>query len=65
MPKLKSIRGAVKRLKITKSGKIKRRKAFGNHLLTKKSSKRKRGLKSPTLVSRANLKGVRRLIPYL
>lgn len=65
MPKLKSNRGAVKRLKTTGKGKIKRRKAFSSHILTKKSSKRKRGLRSSTLVSKANLKSVKRLIPYL
>ena len=44
VPKLKTHRGAAKRFSFTGSGKIKRRKAFKNHILTKKNAKRKRGL---------------------
>ncbi len=65
MPKLKTNRGASKRFKITGSGrKVKRQKAFANHILTKKSPKRKRSLRSPDLVHEANMKTVKRLIPY-
>jgi large subunit ribosomal protein L35 len=64
MPKLKTHRGAHKRLKITANGKIKRSKAFGSHLLTKKSSKRKRGLKQSTLVVKSEFKKMKELLPY-
>lgn len=62
MPKQKTNRSAAKRFKKTGSGKIKRRKAFTSHILTKKSSKRKRKLRKPTLVSKADEKRVRRLL---
>ena len=65
MPKLKTCRGAAKRFKITGSGKkVKRQKAFANHILTKKSPKRKRNLRSPDLVHSTNMKSIKRLIPY-
>jgi large subunit ribosomal protein L35 len=60
MPKLKSNRGARKRFRITGTGKIKRNKAFKSHILTKKSSKRKRNLRKGALVSAANTKRIRR-----
>jgi large subunit ribosomal protein L35 len=65
MPKLKTNRGAAKRFKITGKGKIVRSKAFGNHILTKKTTKRKRNIRQSTLVDGANKKNVRKLIPYL
>lgn len=65
MPKIKTNRGAAKRFKTTGSGKIVRNKAFSSHILTKKSSKRKRNLRKSGLVDSANLKQVARLIPYL
>jgi large subunit ribosomal protein L35 len=64
MPKLKTHRGANKRLKVTAKGKIKRSKAFGSHLLTKKSSKRKRNLKKSTLVVKSEFKKMKELLPY-
>lgn len=64
MPKIKTNRGAAKRFKTTGSGKIVRSKAFANHILTKKSTKRKRNLRKSTLVNSANLKQVARMIPY-
>lgn len=64
MPKIKTNRGAAKRFKITGSGKVVRNKAFANHILTKKTTKRKRNLRKPELVDAANLKQVRKLIPY-
>ena len=64
MPKIKTRRGAAKRFKITKRGKVKRSKAFRGHILTKKSSKRKRALRSPGLVDRTNRDRIKRLIPY-
>ena len=65
MPKIKTNRGAAKRFKTTGKGKIVRSKAFGNHILTKKTTKRKRTLRKSSVVDGANTKNVRRLIPYL
>ena len=65
MPKMKTNRGAAKRFKTTGSGKIVRRKAFSSHILTKKTTKRKRNLRKSGLVDSANLKQISRLIPYL
>jgi large subunit ribosomal protein L35 len=49
MPKQKTKKGVVKRMKLTKTGKVKRRKPFHSHLLVRRSSKRKRHLRSPAL----------------
>ena len=65
MPKIKTNRGAAKRFKTTGSGKIVRNKAFSSHILTKKSTKRKRNLRKSGLVDATNLKQVAKLIPYL
>lgn len=64
MPKMKSNSGARKRFKITGSGKVKRKKAFRRHILTKKSSKTKRQLGKDTYVDSADIKSVKRLLPY-
>ena len=64
MPKMKSNRGAAKRFKTTGNGKVVRSKAFGSHILTSKTTKRKRGLRNSALVSPANMKGLRKLLPY-
>jgi large subunit ribosomal protein L35 len=64
MPKMKSNSGAKKRFKVTGSGKIKRKKAFKRHILTKKSSKTKRQLGQSTLVTDADTARVKELIPY-
>ena len=64
MPKIKTNRGAAKRFKTTGSGKIVRNKAFSSHILTKKSTKRKRNLRKSDLVDATNLKQVAKLIPY-
>ena len=64
MPKIKTNRGTAKRFRTTGSGKIRRNKAFASHILTKKSTKRKRKLRKPSLVDPANLKQIERLIPY-
>jgi len=64
MPKLKTHRGANKRFRVTATGKIKRSKAFGSHLLTKKSAKRKRNLKTSTLVVKQEHKRIKSLLPY-
>jgi large subunit ribosomal protein L35 len=63
MPKMKTHKGAKKRFKITGSGKVKRMKAFKSHILTKKSSKRKRHLrKATTLTVRGEIKNIKRLL---
>ena len=64
MPKMKSNRGAAKRFKCTGSGKIARSKAFTSHILTKKSTKRKRQLRGMETVNASNHKAVARMLPY-
>lgn len=65
MPKMKTKRGAAKRFKKTGSGKIKRSKAFTSHILTKKSTKRKRNLRKSGLVDSANAPTIRKILPYM
>jgi large subunit ribosomal protein L35 len=65
MMKLKTNRSAAKRFTITGTGKIKRNKAFRRHLLSCKSTKRKRNFRKSGLVDSANLAGVRQQLPYL
>ncbi len=65
MPKMKTNRGAAKRFKKTGTGKIKRSKAFTSHILTKKSTKRKRNLRKSGLVDAANAKSIRKILPYM
>ncbi|MFQ5850859.1 MAG: 50S ribosomal protein L35 [Candidatus Binatia bacterium] len=65
MPKIKSSRGAVKRFRVTASGKVKRGRGFKSHLLSSKGRKRKRRLRQPGVVSARDVKAIRRLIPYL
>ena len=64
MPKLKSNRGAAKRLKITGTGKVKHYKAYGSHLLTHKTRKRKRNLRGGEVMSPGDSKNMKRLLPY-
>lgn len=64
MPKIKTHRGAAKRFSFTKSGKIKRGKAFKSHILNKKNTKRKRRLRKISYCSVPNTKVMKRLIPY-
>ncbi len=65
MPKMKTNRGAAKRFKTTGTGKIKRSKAFSSHILTKKSTKRKRGLRQADLVDASNAKSIKKILPYM
>lgn len=65
MPKMKTNRGAAKRFRKTASGRFKRAHAYHNHILTKKSPKRKRSLRATALVAPADSAMVRRLLPYL
>jgi len=65
MPKIKTNRAAAKRFRKTASGKIKCGHAFKSHILTKKSTKRKRGLRAPNHLKACDTKGVARMLPYL
>ena len=65
MPKLKTNRGAAKRFKKTGTGKIKAKRAFARHILTKKSANRKRGLRTPKFVEKTDSAGIKKLIPYI
>jgi large subunit ribosomal protein L35 len=62
MPKMKTHRGAAKRFEITGGGKIRRRKAYGSHLLTKKSSQRKRSFRAKQEVSPHDAGNVSKLL---
>jgi len=65
MPKMKTNRGAAKRFKKSGTGKVMRSKAFTSHILTKKTTKRKRNLRKDTEMDSTNVKAVRRMLPYL
>ena len=65
MPKMKTHKGAAKRFKKTGTGRLKRAKAFKSHILTKKSSKRKRNLRKASYVSTTQEKAMKKLLPYL
>ena len=65
MPKLKTNRGAAKRFKATASGKFKCKISHLRHILTKKSTKRKRSLRSPDLVEKVDTPAIRKLLPYI
>ena len=64
MPKMKTHRGAAKRFKVTKNKKIKYRKGYRNHILTHKSSKRKRQLRKDGYLEECDAKRIRKLLPY-
>lgn len=64
MPKLKTHSSSKKRFKITGTGKVKRNKAYKSHILTKKSSKRKRNLRKATIASTANEATIKIMLPY-
>ena len=62
MPKIKTNRAAAKRFKTTATGKLKRNKS---HILTKKSTKRKRNLRQSTITDSTNVKNMKKVLPYL
>jgi large subunit ribosomal protein L35 len=64
MPKLKTHKGAAKRFRLTATGKVKRGHSHARHILTKKTAKRKRNLDIDVLVSEADEKMVKRMLPY-
>ena len=59
MPKLKTHKATAKRIKITGSGKLARERAFGNHILAKKSKARKRNMKTTAIMSGKNAKNIK------
>lgn len=65
MPKIKTHSGAAKRFKVTKNGKVKRFHANKSHILTKKSTKRKRGLRKGSYADKTNEANIKSLIPYM
>ena len=65
MPKIKTSKAAAKRFKKTGTGKLKRMKAYKSHILTKKSTKRKRNLRQATVTDATNAKVMKKILPYL
>jgi large subunit ribosomal protein L35 len=65
MPKIKTHRGAAKRFSVTGTGKIKRSKAYASHILTTKTTTRKRNLRKSAILDMTNFRATKRLIPYL
>ena len=64
MPKLKTKSGAKKRFKVTGTGKVKRKKAFKNHILTKKETKQKRRLAHKGVVKKSDMSNVKLMLPH-
>ena len=64
MPKIKTTKAAAKRFKKTASGLLKRNKAYKSHILTKKSTKRKRNLRQATITDATNVKNMKKILPY-
>jgi len=64
MPKLKTNRGAAKRFKKTARGRFKRSQSHLRHILTKKSTKRKRQLRADSMIADADVKAVKQMLPY-
>ena len=65
MPKMKTNKSAAKRFKATGTGKLKRNKAYKRHILTKKTTKRKRNLRKPAITDETNVKNMKKILPYL
>ncbi len=65
MPKMKTNRSAEKRFKKTGTGKLKRNKAYKQHILTKKSTKRKRNLRQTAMTDETNVKNMKKILPYM
>ena len=65
MPKMRTSRSAAKRFKVTGTGKLKRAKAYKSHILTKKSTKRKRNLRQAAITDATNVKNMKKILPYL
>ena len=65
MPKLKTKRAAAKRFRVTGTGKLKRNKAYKSHILTKKTTKRKRNLRKAAMTDSTNIKNMKKILPYM
>lgn len=65
MPKIKTCRAAAKRFKKTGTGKIMRNKAYKSHILTKKTTKRKRNLRKAAMTDATNIKNMKKVLPYI
>lgn len=65
MPKLKTRKAVAKRVSVTGTGKLKKTKANKQHILTKKTTKRKRSLRQSDLVDKSNVKQMKRSLPYI
>ena len=65
MPKVKTKRAAAKRFKKTGTGELKRMKAYKSHILTKKTTQRKRNLRKSTVTDSTNTQNMKKLLPYL
>ena len=65
MPKMNTKRAAAKRFDVTGTGKLKRFKAYKSHILTKKTTKRKRNLRKATMMDATNQKVMKKVLPYL
>lgn len=65
MPKMKTKRAAAKRFSKTGAGKLKRNKAYKSHILTKKTTKRKRNLRKAAMTDETNVKNMKKVLPYL
>ena len=65
MPKIKTKRAAAKRFSTTGTGKLKRNKAYKSHILTKKTTKRKRSLRQAAMTDATNVKTMKKILPYL
>jgi len=64
MPKMKTSRAAAKRFKVTGTGKLVRHKAYKSHILTKKTTKRKRNLRKATVLDQTNVRNMKKILPY-
>ena len=62
--KMKTKRAAAKRFKVTGTGKLVRNKAYKSHILTKKTTRRKRNLRKSTVVDETNVKTMKKIMPY-
>ena len=65
MPKMKTSRAAAKRFTKTGTGKLKRNKAYKSHILTKKTTKRKRNLRKSAITYKTNVSNMKKILPYL
>ena len=65
MPKMNTSKAAAKRFKVTGTGKLKRSKAYKQHILTKKSAKTKRNLRKTVVTDSTNVKNMKKILPYL